>query len=126
VKEKICEIYMSETPFDIPCRIKEFISVCEFLLERGVNTFYIYSQDNHKTSVCIEILKLYKTTYPNIKIIKKKEKSNKKIENVVIFNWLNRLIIYDKNFIKINYENKLKDVNVIEDEIDFSGIELMS
>ena len=60
----------------------------------ALNTFFIYSQGNHKTSICIEILKLYKTTYPNIKIIKKKEKSNKKIENVVIFNWLNRLIIY--------------------------------
>ena len=127
MSKRICEIYISEKPFDIPCRLKQFAFVCEFLINKGINTFYVYSQDNHKTSVCIEILKLYKMVNPNIDIVNKKQKSSKKTENTVIFNWIDQPSIYDERFVKINCQNQLEECAcAVKSEVDFSGIDLMA
>ena len=124
MKEIVCEMYISEKPFDIPYRIKEFALACEFLLKQGVNTFHVHYQDVQNTSLCIQILKLYQLSNPNMKILKKRQKSNDKVNNVLIFNFVDHIVVYDENFAKIYFTNGLEG-DADNDKFDFSKIDLM-
>lgn len=124
--QKVCEIYVSGDKFkaNIPQRISDFVKMCELLLRSGVNTFYIYDE-NRESNFCKEILKLYKTQY-NIRVVfrNKEFKMYKRMNSIIIFNWNENIVAYDKDFIRIQLTND--NIDLIEEQnYDFSKVDLM-
>ncbi|MBQ8522563.1 MAG: hypothetical protein IJ458_02725 [Clostridia bacterium] len=126
--KKICEIYVSGDRFkaNIPQRISDFVKMCEFLLRSGIDTFYIYDE-NSGTNLCKEILNLYKNQY-NIQIAfrNKKFEMCKRMNSIIIFNWNENVVAYDKDFIKIQLVNDCeKPIPNNEPIDDLTKIDLM-
>ncbi|MBQ7797776.1 MAG: hypothetical protein IJ371_01480 [Clostridia bacterium] len=103
----VCEIYTWENIIDIPNKVSEFANIINSLIVKGVNTFNLCTK-NSSTSICKEILKLYKIKYPKIKInILSEGKERKKPEYVILFNSDNSIIVYDKEFTSIVWDDEL-------------------
>lgn len=113
----ICEVYVNGNISNISKSISDFVKMSDFLLRLGVETFYIYSS-TEEFVVFRDILNLYTCFYPELRVVKRSDKVqlSRKANFIIIFNWEEDIIVYDKEFNKIKLSNDYGNKHVFNNE----------
>lgn len=127
--KQVCEIYINgdRTKANIRERLNEFMKMCEFLLGFNRYIFHVYCQPRDER-LFGGILMLYREQNPgtSISIRGQKNPREKKADFVVLFDWEEEIVGYNKEFFKIKFSNNCNDKFITKGEqIDFEKVDLM-